>query len=152
GDRVGLFLPNGAEFIEILFGTLFTGAVAVPVNARFTARELGYVVRDAGLKVLLAGDAPGEPRTRADILAQASVPDLTAVVGPGLRPMAGVLAPEEFGQLAERVPAGEIETRRRRVALRDPAIMFYTSGTTAMPKGCLLSHEAQVRTGVSTRF
>jgi acyl-CoA synthetase (AMP-forming)/AMP-acid ligase II len=33
GDRVGLFMPNGAEFIEILFGILFTGAVAVPVNA-----------------------------------------------------------------------------------------------------------------------
>lgn len=152
GDRVGLFLPNGAEFIEILFGIVFTGAVAVPVNARFTARELGHVVRDAGLRVLLAGDAPGEPRTRADVLAEAAVPDLTTVVGLALRPTAGMLSQEEFAQLAEGVPAEEIETRRQRVALRDPAIMFYTSGTTAMPKGCLLSHEAQVRTGVTTRF
>jgi fatty-acyl-CoA synthase len=157
GDRVGLFMPNGAEFIEILFGILFTGAVAVPVNARFTARELGHVVRDAGLKVLLAGDAPGEPRTRADVLDEARVPDVATVVavGPALRPdqgFGGMLSPEAFGQLAEHVPAEEIEARRQRVALRDPAIMFYTSGTTAMPKGCLLSHEAQVRTGVTTRF
>jgi acyl-CoA synthetase (AMP-forming)/AMP-acid ligase II len=67
-------MPNGPEFIESLFGILFTGAVAVPVNARFTARELGHVVRDAGLKVLLAGDAPGEPRTRADVIAEALGP------------------------------------------------------------------------------
>jgi len=153
GDRVGLFMPNGAEFIEILFGILFTGAVAVPVNARFTARELGHVVRDAGLKVLLAGDAPGEPRTRTDVLTEAQVTDLATVVavGPALRPASGMLSPEAFGQLAEHVPAAAIEARRQRVALRDPAIMFYTSGTTAMPKGCVLSHEAQVRTGITTR-
>jgi fatty-acyl-CoA synthase len=154
GDRIGLFMTNGPEFVEILFGILFTGAVAVPVNARFTARELGYVVRDAGLKVLLAGDAPGEPRSRASVIAEAQILDLTtvAVAGPALRPVAGMLSQEAFAQLAGQVPASEIEARRRRVALRDPAIMFYTSGTTAMPKGCLLSHEAQVRTGVATRL
>jgi fatty-acyl-CoA synthase len=159
GDRVGLFMPNGPEFIESLFGILFTGAVAVPVNARFTAPELSHVTRDADLRVLLASDAPGEPRTRADVIAEALGPDpastgLAAVValGPALRPSGGMMSQEAFGQLAEQVPADVVEARRRRVALRDPAIMFYTSGTTAMPKGCVLSHEAQVRTGVATRI
>jgi fatty-acyl-CoA synthase len=159
GDRVGLFMPNGPEFIEILFGILFTGAVAVPVNARFTARELGHVVRDAGLKVLLAGDAPGEARTRADVLLEALGPDLATgaglrvvAAGPALRPTGAMLPEPEFGQLAGQVAKAEIEAGRHRVALRDPAIMFYTSGTTAMPKGCVLSHEAQIRTGVTTRY
>jgi fatty-acyl-CoA synthase len=154
GDHVGLFLLNGPEFIEAMFGIFFTGAVAVLVNARFTARELGYVARDAGLKVLLAGDAPGEPRTRADVITEALSPDQTMVVAAGtvLRPAGAMLSQEAFGQLADGVPADEIEARRQGVALRDPAIMFYTSGTTAMPKGCVLSHEAQVRTGVATRF
>ena len=177
GDRVGLFLPNGAEFIEILFGITFTGAIAVPVNARFTARELGHVLRDAGLVVLFAGDAPGEPRSRADVIAEAlgqargpsgtggslgatglprlnaaAAPDLAAVVAAGssLRPRDWMLAGADFAGIASLVPPEQAEARRRGVAVRDPAIMFYTSGTTAMPKGCVLSHEAQVRTGVST--
>ncbi len=173
GDRVGLFMPNGAEFIEILFGISFTGAIAVPVNARFTARELGHVLRDAGLVVLFAGDAPGEPRSRADVVAEtlgrcdtgaalgttglprltaAGAPDLAAVVAAGssLRPRGWMLAEADFAGVASLVPPEQAEARRRGVALRDPAIMFYTSGTTAMPKGCVLSHEAQVRTGVST--
>ena len=152
-------MPNGSEFIESLFGILFTGAVAVPVNARFTARELGHVVRDAGLKVLLAGDAPGEPRTRADVIAEALGPDLASTdlatvvaLGSSLRPVGGMLSQAAFDQLAELMLAEVVEARRRGVALRDPAIMFYTSGTTAMPKGCVLSHEAQVRTGVATRI
>jgi fatty-acyl-CoA synthase len=172
GDRVGLFMPNGAEFIEILFGIMFCGAVAVPINARFTSRELGHVLTDAGLSVLFAGDAPGEPRGRAEVLAAAlglvhyggplgvtglprlvtdAAPELGAVVAVGaLRPWAGVLSAAEFAGCASLVRADEADTRRRGVGLRDPAIMFYTSGTTAMPKGCVLSHEAQVRTGVST--
>ena len=96
-------MPNGPEFIESLFGILFTGAVAVPVNARFTARELGHVVRDADLKVLLAGDAPGEPRTGADVIAEALGPDLASTdlatvvaLGSSLRPVGGMLSQAAF--------------------------------------------------------
>ncbi len=49
-------------------------------------------------------------------------------------------------------PADLIDVMRRRVAVRDVAVIFYTSGTTAMPKGCLLDHETLVRVGVNTRW
>jgi fatty-acyl-CoA synthase len=174
GDRVGLFMPNCPEFIEVLFGILFAGAVAVPVNARFKPRELRHCVRDAGLRVLFAADSPGEQHTRADVIEDAlgplepatrpgttgllgvhcaAAPDLEAIVAlaPGLSPRDGFLTGTVFGELAEAVTAAEADKRRRQVALRDAAMMFYTSGTTAMPKGCVLSHEALVRTGVTTR-
>jgi acyl-CoA synthetase (AMP-forming)/AMP-acid ligase II len=96
GDRVGLFMPNGPEFIESLFGILFTRAVAIPVNARSTARELRHVLRDAGLRVLLASDAAGQPRTRASVIANALGPAQTA--GPlgmtGLPRLVAAAAPD----------------------------------------------------------
>ena len=159
GDRVGLFMPNGPEFIEILFGILFTGAVAVPVNARFTARELGHVVRDADLKVLLASDAPGEPRTRADVIAEALGPDLAttwAVVaaGPALRPdqgSGGMMSQEAFGQLAEQCQRRDRGAPPAGGAAR-PGHHVLHLGHHGDAQGLLLSHEAQVRTGVTTRF
>jgi fatty-acyl-CoA synthase len=174
GDRVGLYMPNCAEFIDVLFGILFAGAVAVPINARFKPRELRHCVRDACLRVLFAADSPGEQRGRADIiedalgplepaagpgtadqprLRRAAAPDLQAIValGPGQGPRDGFLTGTAFSELALTAPPADADARRRRVALRDPAMMFYTSGTTAMPKGCVLSHEALVRTGVTTR-
>ena len=47
------------------------------------------------------------------------------------------------------VPVAEVHEARRRVRLRDEAMMMYTSGTTTNPKGCVLTHEALVRTGVA---
>lgn len=175
GDRVGLFMPNCPEFIDILFGALFAGAIAVPVNARFTGLELRHVVRDAGMRVLFAADCDGERRTRADVIEDGlgplelagrlgsadtprvrsgAAPGLEAIVATGqiLRPRDGMLPGAVFDQFAAAVARRDAEDRRERVALRDPAMMFYTSGTTANPKGCVLSHEALARTGVATRY
>ena len=47
------------------------------------------------------------------------------------------------------MPVAEVHAARRRVRLRDEAMLMYTSGTTTNPKGCVLTHEALVRTGVA---
>ena len=58
GDRVGLMLPNGIDFVVAFFGVLFAGAAVVPINTRFTESEADYVVEDSGAKYVFR---PGEP-------------------------------------------------------------------------------------------
>jgi long-chain acyl-CoA synthetase len=51
GDRVAIRLPNGIDWVLAFFGTQLAGAVAVPVNTRFTEDEVAYVVDDSGAKL-----------------------------------------------------------------------------------------------------
>src|ERR1041385_2727298 len=54
GDRVGLWLKNCPEFIPAFFGILQAGAVAVPINNFLKAEEVSYILRDAGIDVLIS--------------------------------------------------------------------------------------------------
>lgn len=58
GDRVANLLPAGADWVVALFATLLAGAVAVPVNTRFAAPEIDYVLTDSGAAYTFR---PGEP-------------------------------------------------------------------------------------------
>ena len=64
GNRVALLLHNGLEFPESLLACHVLGAVAVPVNFRLAADEIAYVLRDAGARVLIAGE--GSPSLHVD--------------------------------------------------------------------------------------
>lgn len=171
GDHVGLLVPNCLVGVEALFGVARLGAVVVPINARFKARELSHVIADGDLKVVLTSDVVSDHVDYVALLHEAlpglassadparlqlsEAPELRAAVLFGSSAAAGFMSQSAFDDLADQVTADEIEVRRRYPALRDPAIMIYTSGTTAMPKGCPLSHEALVRTAVEagrTRF
>src|SRR5437763_758930 len=53
GDRVGLWLKNCPEFIPAFFGILHLGAVVVPINNFFKSEEVGHILRDAGVDVII---------------------------------------------------------------------------------------------------
>lgn len=165
GDHVGILMPNCMEFVEILFGCAMLGAVVVPVNARFKARELAYVIENSDLAALFTSDIIEEYANFVELLHQglpgladsqdpldlqlAGAPRLRCAILMGRRQAPGFFRGEGFESLAEAVDAQEVQASRRRVRLRDVAIMMYTSGTTAHPKGCPLTHEALVRTGMA---
>lgn len=149
GDRVGILIPNCIEYAQTLFGIALLGAVAVPLNARHKAAEIGYIVANAGVGVLVTSSHPDDPVDFPALLAEAitddGAPDLRHIVLARGSSNGDVLDAEGFSALAERCDPLTIESLRRGVRVRDPALIIYTSGTTANPKGCVLSHEAVTR-------
>ena len=162
GDRVAIVMPNCMEYLETIFGASFLGAVVVTVNARYRAAELTYVVADSGVSVLLTSDVlpsvdfvgllhealPGlEDAPDPGALTLAATPSLRSCVMLGASAPAGFLDRTALAARAQAVSPETVAHAADGVRIRDPAIMMYTSGTTALPKGCALTHEAIVRTG-----
>ncbi|GAA3468825.1 class I adenylate-forming enzyme family protein [Nonomuraea roseola] len=126
GDRVAIAMRNYPEWVVSFSAVLAAGAIAVPLNAWWTAQELAYGVSDSGAKVLIAD---GE---RAERLAGTGVP---LIVTRGT-PQEGARAFEEvLGEVRADVTLPAVE-----LSPEDPATIFYTSGTTGLPKGALGSH------------
>ncbi len=146
GDRVALLLPASAELVALLLAVTRVGAVAVPVNARYRADEVRHVVVHSGacLVVTAPPATPGGPDL-PDLARRAvdagPAPELRAVLT--LAELRGPTAPDEA-----------VAAALERTRVRDPAVLVYTSGTTAAPKGALLSHEALVRlaAGIAERM
>ena len=171
GDSVGILMSNCIEFVDLLLGSQLIGAIPVPINARYKAKELDYVIDDAGLKVLATTDRIVELVDFVELLQEAfpnlenqtdpmqlQLPEarnLNSIILFGERMPVGMLDTETFETLSENIEVEEIEISRSRLQVRDIAMMMYTSGTTANPKGCPITHEALVRPAVEagrTRF
>ncbi|MEW2358945.1 class I adenylate-forming enzyme family protein [Spirillospora sp. NPDC029432] len=132
GDRVAIAMRNYPEWSVAFFGTALAGAVAVPLNAWWTAAELEYGLTDSGAKVLVA-DAQRAARL-AEALPRLGLPAVVARPDGPLPP--GAVSYQDFlGDVdpATEPPAVELDPE-------DDATIFYTSGTTGRPKGALGTH------------
>jgi acyl-CoA synthetase (AMP-forming)/AMP-acid ligase II len=153
GERVGILMPNCLEFLDVQYGCALLGVSAVPINARYKVAELQHVLEDGELGAIVTTDLISEYVPLPELVAEAlesRPPALrhAIMLGDGPAP-AGFVDAAAFAAAAEGVDVAEVHVRRRRVRLRDEAMMMYTSGTTAHPKGCVLTHEALVRTGMA---
>lgn len=128
GDRVAYLGFNHPMIAAALFAAARLGAAFVPLNFRLTARELEFVIGDAGVHTLLAG----EEHAAVVEAVRPSIPcERILRVG---SPVPGVEALEPLLAAASKVPSA------RSPEPDDVALLMYTSGTTGRPKGAILTH------------
>jgi acyl-CoA synthetase (AMP-forming)/AMP-acid ligase II len=122
GDRIAILMRNRPEYLEALYAVWHAGLVLVPVNARLYPDEITYILEHSGsAAVVTDGDHAGDVEPLVGTL-----PSLKTVLeAPG----------ERWDRLTASSPAALVDRRPE-----DPAWLFYTSGTTGLPKGATLTN------------
>ena len=112
GDRIALFMGNGAAYLDLMWASWWAGLVVVPINAKLHAKEAAWIVEHSGARWVFVADDLSFPSVERCVRAD--------------RP--------EFDALLSSEPA-PIEARDA----DDLAWLFYTSGTTGRPKGVMIT-------------
>jgi fatty-acyl-CoA synthase len=122
GDRVALLLPNGEDWLALFYGAALIGAVTVPVNTRFKAAEISFCLQQSGAKALV-------------------------YVGEFLKNDYDAMVRDIPGVAKANLSKGKLEGEYRPVRVRpaDLLLIQFTSGTTAYPKGVMLTHDSMLR-------
>lgn len=143
GDVVAFQLPNWAEAVACFYGLLPLGVVLIPIVHIYGSKEVGHILRESGARVLITADH----FARQDYVANLEtglpyLPDLELVV---LVPTgAGPIPHLDTTVLSwtQALELGDPVDRPTPVDPDSPAIVGYTSGTTAEPKGVIHTHRS----------
>lgn len=131
GDRVALLMLNESRYLELLYGITLLGAIAVPLNVRLTPYELDFILKDSGAKLLFLHKEflPLVPKLRQDI---ANLEKIVLCEDEG--------AGDEVAGYEELLAGAQALELVGRATEDEIAGIFYTGGTTGMPKGVMLTH------------
>ncbi len=137
GDRVLVLMTNRVEFAEAVLAVNLVGAIVVPVNFRLSAGEVAYLAQDSGAGVFLV-DA-----SLAGVVASVRemVPGATSCLVTGGDSHTTDLDAYDWEQ---ELSASQPDTGLGVEDSREVAIIMYTSGTTGLPKGAMLTYEGLV--------
>jgi long-chain acyl-CoA synthetase len=122
GDCIAILSANRTEFIAAYYGIMRAGFVAVPVNYRFPADTIAFIIHDAGARMMFC-----DPARRGQC-------------PPGLPVVCfGADGAESFTRFIDAGPFAALPARPD-----EPAMFLYTSGSTGTPKGVVLSHQSHI--------
>lgn len=161
GDHVAILMPNCLDYMVAHFGIQLAGGIGILINARFKSFELAAIVGHCDAKILvttskldasvdyadtltrtfpeLAGMMAGAP------LAVKAAPLLEAIVIFGERDWAPAHRSDAVVALGRGIAEADLAAARAWQEKKKTAVMYYTSGTTSLPKACEISHAALQR-------
>ena len=155
GAHVGIMMANCADYVRLFYACGMIGATALTMNARFKDDDLGYAIRHSDMDVLFIGghalphlDVPAMLRRLYPALDAGSGGPLALDSAPKLRRIFNLSDPRDHGWPDERgflggadaIAPQEVASVSRGVSPDAQALMMYSSGTTAHPKACMLTH------------
>jgi long-chain acyl-CoA synthetase len=139
GDRVCILSQTRIEWVQSDFGIVSCGAVTVGVYPSNLAPDCAYILNHCAANVLIVED---EDQLNKILSVRGDLPDLKHIVridGPAV-PESGVLSWKEFLGTGASVPDADLEARAGMIDPDDLASLVYTSGTTGVPKGAMITH------------
>lgn len=137
GDPVGIYLPNSPQFLIAYYGILRSGGIAVPINPILTGHDLDFIIKDTGMKILVACT---ESLAQLEQVKTDGLQIITTALTGQLDPESNI--PDQPGLLALEKLLATAGSTDPQVAIGPEAIanLQYTGGTTGRPKGAMLSH------------
>ncbi len=136
GDRVAFLGVNTHRLLEAYYGVLEAGAILLPLNIRLSAAELSHILNDAGATILFieAQFVPLVDSFRAELDTVRTFVQLSGT------PLAGWLEPRNYDEMLADAAAEPHRLAIDSIDEDSVAELFYTSGTSARPKGVMLTH------------